>query len=144
MGSLVTGENDDNMDYEIVNEKQNNNEEQEVPKRARSITELEEKLNKIKSQNKFNLKSKLVKKSLNSKINKKLKKKERLNKKNMKPVGDTTPLTTDNTPTPKVKAEKTEKKPNVNPKPVFNHDGKLVFSKFDFANVGQKGMYLHL
>lgn len=128
------------MDYEIVNDKKKDTGEQDVAKRARSITELEEKLNKIKSQNKFNLKNKLVKKSLNSKLNKKLKKKERLNKKNMKPVGDTTPLTAGETATENVKVLKVEKKPNVMPKPVFNHDGKLVFSKFDFANVGPKGM----
>lgn len=113
----------------------------EVPKRARSIAELEEKLQKIKSQHNFNLKNKLVKKSLNSKLNKKIKKRERMNKK-PKPAGDTTPLIEE---TVKVGKVKQEKKPKLNAeasKPVFNTDAKLVFSKFDFANTGQKGKIL--
>ncbi|CAH0747516.1 unnamed protein product [Diatraea saccharalis] len=101
-----------------------------LPKRARNITELEEKLQKLKSQHNYNLKNKLVKKSLTSKLNKKIKKKERLNKNRVKPIVDG----------PFMDAGKTvkEEKPNVNiAKPVFNVDGKLVFSKFDFANVGK-------
>lgn len=128
------------MDYEIVNDNENKNTEAEVPKRARSIAELEEKLQKIKSQHNFNLKNKLVKKSLNSKLNKKIKKRERLNKK-PKPAGDTTSLIEEDVKPEKVKLEK-KPKLNVASKPVFNTDSKLVFSKFDFANTGQKGMLI--
>lgn len=126
------------MDYEMVNNNENKSIDTEVPKRARSIAELEEKLQKIKSQHNFNLKNKLVKKSLNSKLNKKIKKRERINKK-PKPSGDTTPLIEDNVKLEKVKQEKKPKLGGEASKPVFNTEGKLVFSKFDFANTGQKG-----
>lgn len=103
-----------------------------MPQRARTIAELEEKLQKIKSQNNFSFKNKLQKKSLSSKLNKKIKKKERLNKTKVKPVVDA--------PFADMLKSQTEIKPNVNiAKPVFNNEGKLVFSKFDFANVGKKG-----
>ncbi|KAJ0181081.1 hypothetical protein K1T71_003166 [Dendrolimus kikuchii] len=121
---------DGNMDMEIVNDNPKTNEESELPKRARTIAELEEKLEKLKSQNNFNLKRKLVKKSLSSKLNKKIKKRERM-KTNVKPIVDDDIKNT----------IKTEVKPNVAinaAKPVFNTDGKLVFSKFEFANVGKK------
>lgn len=76
-----------------------------------------------------------MKKSLSSKLNKKIKKKERLNKNKVK-LAVNAELANH-----KPKTEKPEKK-NVNiAKPVFNTDGKLVFSKFDFANVGHKGKY---
>lgn len=119
------------MDIEITTNKKNQS-EKELPQRARSIVELEEKLQKIKSQNKFNLKSKLVKKSLSSKLNKKIKKKERvkLNKHKVKATLDAS-------------ENDTKVKPNTNvnvAKPIFNNDGKLVFSKFDFAKLGDKGM----
>ncbi|RVE41636.1 hypothetical protein evm_013714 [Chilo suppressalis] len=122
------GDNDE-LEYEIINDTKAEN--KETSKRARNITELEEKLHKLKSQNNYNLKNKLVKKSISSKLNKKIKKKERLNKnKVLKPVGDSQ--------FSNVKKSEKEEKPNSNiAKPVFNTDGKLVFSKFDFANVGK-------
>ncbi|KAJ8734135.1 hypothetical protein PYW07_014686 [Mythimna separata] len=127
----MKGENDDNMDIEIVNDNQKSNEDVEMPKRARSIAELEEKLEKIKSQNKFSFKNKLQKKSLSSKMKKKMKKTERLNKTKVKPVVDA--------PFAEMLKSSAEEKPKVNiAKPVFNNEGKLVFSKFDFANVGKK------
>lgn len=126
----MKGENDENMDIEIVNENQKS-EDVEMPKRARSIAELEEKLEKIKSQNKFSFKNKLQKKSLSSKMKKKIKKTERVNKTKVKPVVDA--------PFAEMLKSNTEQKPKVNiAKPVFNNEGKLVFSKFDFANVGKK------
>lgn len=113
------------MDYEIVKENSNNNEEKELPKRARSIVELEEKLEKLKSQKKFNLKNKLVKKSLTSKLNKKIKKRERLNKTKVKCKPEK----------PMIEKQGSGEKPKINmTKPIFNNDGKLVFSKFDFAD----------
>lgn len=121
------------MDIEIVNESEKKNEDVEMPKRARSIAELEEKLEKIKSQNKFSFKNKLQKKSLSSKMKKKIKKTERANKTKVKPVVDA--------PFAEMLKSSTEEKPKVNiAKPVFNNEGKLVFSKFDFANVGKKGI----
>lgn len=129
---MIPGENDDNMDIEIVNDNQKSNEDVEMPKRARSIAELEEKLEKIKSQSKFSFKNKLQKKSLSSKMKKKIKKTERVNKPKVKPVVDA--------PFAEMLKSNTEEKPKVNiAKPVFNNEGKLVFSKFDFANVGNKG-----
>lgn len=129
----MKGENEDNMDIEIVNENQKSSEDTEMPKRARSIAELEEKLEKIKSQNKFSFKNKLQKKSLSSKLNKKIKKSERKNKTKVKPTVDA-PFAD------MLKSSVEEKpKPKANiTKPVFNNEGKLVFSKFDFANVGKK------
>lgn len=122
------------MDIEIVNESQANAEETEGPKRARSIAELEDKLEKIKSLNKFSFKNKLQKKSLSSKLNKKIKKRERINKTKVKPNVDRPFSEMTN------QQKKSEEKPNINiAKPVFNNEGKLVFSKFDFANVGKKG-----
>uniref|UniRef100_A0A2A4K2P0 Ribosomal RNA-processing protein 14/surfeit locus protein 6 C-terminal domain-containing protein n=1 Tax=Heliothis virescens TaxID=7102 RepID=A0A2A4K2P0_HELVI len=129
----MKGENEDNMDIEIVNENQKSNEDTEMPKRARSIAELEEKLEKIKSQNKFSFKNKLQKKSLSSKLNKKLKKTERKNKTKVKPTVDA-PFADMLKPSTE---EKPKPKANIS-KPVFNNEGKLVFSKFDFANVGKK------
>lgn len=104
----------------------------EVPKRARSIAELEERLEKIKSKSSFNLKTKLMKKSLSSKLNKKIKKQGRVTKPHVKPTGDLPGITT-------VKKEKKVPNSAKIAKPVFNTDGKLVFSKFDFANMGEKG-----
>lgn len=122
------------MDIEIVNESQANAEKTEGPKRARSIAELEDKLEKIKSLNKFSVKNKLQKKSLSSKLNKKIKKRERINKTKVKPNVDRPFSEMTN------QQKKSEEKPNINiAKPVFNNEGKLVFSKFDFANVGKKG-----
>ena len=112
----------------MVSDHEQINEDRSTTKRAHSIAELEEKLEKIKSQRQYNLKNKLAKKSLNSKLNKKIKKTERLNKTRVK--GESVV----------VKKEKEEVKPNpIAAKPVFNNDGKLVFSKFDFSNVGQRG-----
>ncbi|CAG5018876.1 unnamed protein product [Parnassius apollo] len=104
----------------------------DFPKRATSIVELEEKLQKIKSQNNFHLKSKLAKKSINSKLNKKLKKKERSNKTKVKGPLDFQSNT---------KQEKIDKVNANISKPIFNNEGKLVFSKFDFANFGKKGRH---
>ncbi|XP_028170536.1 surfeit locus protein 6 homolog [Ostrinia furnacalis] len=121
----------DNLDIEIIHEPKDEN--KEVRKRARNITELEEKLQKLKTQNNFSFKNKLVKKSLSSKLNKKIKKRERLNKNQTNAQEKI-----DKANHSQIKTEEVEKK-NVNvAKPVFNTDGKLVFSKFDFANIGHK------
>ncbi|XP_045451720.1 surfeit locus protein 6 homolog isoform X1 [Melitaea cinxia] len=121
-------EDESQMDIEITNET-NNYDEKKLPHRARSIIELEEKLDKIKSQNNYNLKSKLAKKSLNSKLNKKIKKRERvkLNPNKIKNMAAN------------MENKEVKVKPNANiAKPIFNNEGKLVFSKFDFAKLGEK------
>ncbi|CAK1548335.1 unnamed protein product [Leptosia nina] len=121
-------EESDLMDFEITKGNNAGDDEEDKPKRAQSIAELEEKLEKVKSQNK-NLKNKLLKKSLTSKLNKKIKKKERakLNKNKIQKALEHSD---------KPKIEKPIAAPQ--PKPIFNTDGKLVFSKFDFANLGSK------
>ncbi|XP_022115810.2 surfeit locus protein 6 homolog [Pieris rapae] len=123
-------DNDTYMDFEMTKgEQEDNKKEVDKPKRAQSIAELEEKLEKVKSQHTLNLKSKLMKKSLTSKLNKKIKKKERVKlNKNKEVIKDR-----------KHGAAAAVKQNNVTQvKPVFNTDGKLVFSKFDFANLGTK------
>ncbi|XP_061714430.1 surfeit locus protein 6 homolog [Cydia pomonella] len=117
----------DDVDIEITNGDVNQ-EEKKMPKRVTTIAELEERLEKIKSQHNFHLKTKLAKKSLASKLNKKIKKRDRINKTKVKPSVDKPIL-------PK-KEHKTEHA--AAPKPIFNNEAKLVFSKFDFANTGQK------
>ncbi|XP_039765467.1 surfeit locus protein 6 homolog [Pararge aegeria] len=119
---------DNQMDIEITNKTKQDG-EKELPKRARSIIELEEKLGKMKSQNNFNLKTKLAKKSLTSKLNKKIKKRERV-KLNKHKVQATIESSED---------KEIKVKPAVNTaKPIFNNEGKLVFSKFDFAKLGER------
>ncbi|XP_072936238.1 surfeit locus protein 6 homolog [Epargyreus clarus] len=130
--SLPVRKGDENQDFEMTSSSKQN-EEKELPQRARSIAELEEKLEKIKSQNKFNLKNKLVKKSLSSKLNKKLKKRDRLNAYKTRVKG---PI--DEVDGVEDIKEKVKEKANVTlAKPIFNTEGKLVFSKFDFAKVGK-------
>lgn len=90
----------------------------------------------MKSQNNnFNIKNKLAKKSLTSKLSKKIKKRERvkLNKHKVKAAIEAS------------EDKEIKVKPNINTaKPIFNNDGKLVFSKFDFAKLGEKGMPITL
>lgn len=111
--------------------------EQPKPKattRAKSITELQERLQAIQSKKKLTYKEKLVKKGLKNRMKKKSKQDERNAKQKL------------------VRAEKQFKKEqkqkeelpdddgkNQQPtKPVFNKDSKMVFSKFDFSNIGKK------
>ncbi|CAH2068453.1 unnamed protein product, partial [Iphiclides podalirius] len=128
-------DNDTNDDFEITNDGDLDI-KKDFPKRASSIVELEEKLQKLKSQNNFHLKSKLAKKSINSKLNKKLKKKERASK---TPAKSSTDYQTNN------KQANMDKTNISTAKPIFNNEGKLVFSKFDFANFGrkEKGAKMH-
>ncbi|XP_059047443.1 surfeit locus protein 6 homolog [Achroia grisella] len=122
---------DEDLDLELGQKSTDNECTKDLPKRAFTIAELEEKLEKMKSANKFTLKNKLAKKSLNSKLNKKMKKKERLKIKSVKTSNGLAMVENS-------VLEKTESKKVNIAKPVFNNDGKLVFSKFDFANIGQR------
>ncbi|CAG9575681.1 unnamed protein product [Danaus chrysippus] len=124
------GDMEDQMDFEMIGDKPEQNDKPQ-PARASNIIELQERLEKIKSQNNYNLKNKLAKKSLNSKLNK-IKKRERvkINKHKVQAVLDS------ENPT---ETKKNIVKPNVNAaKPIFNNEGKLVFSKFDFAKLGDR------
>nr|XP_032515335.1 surfeit locus protein 6 homolog isoform X3 [Danaus plexippus plexippus] len=121
---------EDQMDFEIVGDKPEQNNKPQ-PARASNILELKERLEKIKSQNNYNLKNKLAKKSLNSKLNKiKKREKVKINKHKVQAVLDSENPTEN---------KKNNVKPNVNAaKPIFNNEGKLVFSKFDFAKLGDR------
>jgi hypothetical protein len=93
--------------------------------RARSLSELQDRLHAITSKKKLTYKEKLAKKSLKSRMKKKTKQDER------------------NAQQKLIRAEKAMKT-EVNgtqvkiAKPVFNSEGKMVFSKFDFTNLGTK------
>ncbi|GBP55500.1 Surfeit locus protein 6 homolog [Eumeta japonica] len=101
----------------------------QITNRARSIGELEEKLEKIKSEKKFSLKKKYMKKSLLSKLSKKSKKLERTSKDSKQRRDIESSFNH--------KVNKCEKVNTSASKPVFNNDGKLVFSKFDFTGFGE-------
>ena len=77
-------------------------------------------------------KQKLLKKSLKTRIKKKSKREERLLQKKLarteQNAASSSKIKTDNEEIPKVPK----------PKPVFNSEGKMVFSKFDFSEIGIK------
>lgn len=95
--------------------------------RAQSLEELQNRLKAIKGKKKLNYKEKLLKKGLKSKIKKKNKKEERVMQQKL------------------VRIEKTNGQIKPDPeltvktrKPIFNSEGKIVFSKFDFTGLGTK------
>ncbi|XP_067009384.2 surfeit locus protein 6 homolog [Anabrus simplex] len=89
--------------------------------RAKSLEELHNKLEEMKGK-KLMYKEKLLKKGLKNRLTKKKKKEERKLKKSLLKVK-------------KSKGEFEDKiKPTVKPaKPIYNSEGKIVFSKFDFT-----------
>lgn len=94
--------------------------------------ELHEKLEKLKGVKKLDYKQKLLKKTLKNRIKKSAKKEQRLLQKKLarteqNATGDSK-IKIDNEEVPKVPK----------PKPVFNSEGKMVFSKFDFSEIGVK------
>lgn len=100
--------------------------------RAHTCSELHEKLEKLKGVKKLDYKQKLLKKTLKNKIKKNTKKEQRLLQKKLARIeqnaaGDSK-IKIDNEEVPKVPK----------PKPVFNSEGKMVFSKFDFSEIGVK------
>jgi len=101
-------------------------------KRARSFEELHAKLEELKSVKKLCYKQKLLKKTLKNRIKKKTKKEERLLQRKLAGIEQNTiggsKIKTENEEVPKVPK----------PKPVFNSEGKMVFSKFDFSEIGVK------
>lgn len=89
---------------------------------AKSYDELKAKLALLRGKRKLSYKDKLTKKGLKNRIKKKEKREKRqtikTEKKNLKQV-----------PTPNS---------NTKPKPVYNKEGKLIYSKFDFAGTDSK------
>lgn len=102
-------------------------------KRAQTFGELHEKLNELKGQKKLSYKQKQLKKGLKNRIKKKTKREVRLmQKKNIKKDDgeeeDSISSIKKNDELPKVSRAK----------PVFNSEGNMVFSKFDFSDIGTK------
>ncbi|KOC65996.1 Surfeit locus protein 6 like protein [Habropoda laboriosa] len=101
-------------------------------KRAETFEELHAKLEGLKNSKRLGYKEKQLKRNLKSKIKKISKRKERSMQKNLvKTEGNAADL-------PKIKKEDIEVPKIPRPKPVFNSEGKMVFSKFDFSEIGTK------
>lgn len=126
------------LDYEeaqddvFLGQEKPSKEEAKDIQRARSFQELSNRLSKLKGNVDFSLKNKMMKKSLTKRLKKKTGKEERRQKKKNSRIEKRTSGGV-------VKHEKVEKvaklvaKPT---KPVFNSQGKMVFSKFDFSESG--------
>lgn len=100
--------------------------------RAQSLTELQERLQNVRSKKKLDYKDKLIKQGLKNRLKKKTRKQERkMNKKLIQ-----TAKVHDGT----IKKENGTIEPSQakTTKPIFNREGKMVFSKFDFSGIGQK------
>ncbi|KOX79136.1 Surfeit locus protein 6 like protein [Melipona quadrifasciata] len=102
----------------------------EQKKRAQTFEELHAKLEGLKNIKRLGYKQKQLKKNLKTRIKKISKKKERLMQKKIikaEQNGDTLF---------EVKKEDNEIPKIPKPKPVFNSEGKMVFSKFDLTKIG--------
>lgn len=104
----------------------------EEVKRAQTFEELHAKLDELKRKGRLDHRQRNVKKGLKNKIKKKTKKEERkIQKKLVKTeqmAAGATKIKEANGETPKV--------PKL--KPIFNSEGHMVFSKFDFSQIGTK------
>lgn len=107
-------------------------EKAESGKGNKTFVDLNTKLEKLKGVKKLNYKQKLLKKKLKKKINKKAKKEERMLQKKLarteQNAAGSSQTDINDKDAPKVPK----------PKPVFNSEGKMVFSKFDFSEIGMK------
>lgn len=101
-------------------------------KRAHTFKELHAKLEELKGVKKLDYKQKLLKKTLKNRIKKKTKREERLLQKKLARIEQNTASGN------KIKTESEEAPKVPKPKPVFNSEGKMVFSKFDFSEIGVK------
>ncbi|KAK1117406.1 hypothetical protein K0M31_016776 [Melipona bicolor] len=104
----------------------------EQKKRAQTFEELHTKLEELKNIKRLGYKEKQLKKNLKTRIKKISKKKEQLMQKKITKTeqnGDTLF---------EIKKEDNEIPKIPKPKPVFNSEGKMVFSKFDFTEIGTK------
>lgn len=101
-------------------------------KRAQTFEELHTKLQELKGAKKLDYKQKLLKKHLKSKLKKKKKLEERFLQKKLA----RTEQNAAGGNKVKINNEEVAKVPKR--KPVFNSEGKMVFSKFDFSEIGVK------
>ncbi|XP_014472597.1 PREDICTED: surfeit locus protein 6 homolog [Dinoponera quadriceps] len=101
-------------------------------KKAKTFEDLHTRLEGLTGVKKLDYKQKLLKKKLKNRIKKKLKKEERMLQKKLSRTehnaAGSSEINTDDTEVPKIPK----------PKPVFNSQGKMVFSKFDFSEIGMK------
>lgn len=131
--------------FELVSQDENSEERDEITtkvktlhapggivKRAKTFEELHAKLKELKNVKKLAYKQKLLKKSLKNKIKKKTKREERLMQKKLVRIEQCATNRSDST------LEDNDKPRIPKPKPIFNSEGKLVFSKFDFSEIGAK------
>lgn len=100
--------------------------------RAKTFEELHAKLEELKNVKKLGYKQKLLKKSLKNKIKKKTKREERLMQKKLVRTEQRAAGLNN------YKSEDGEMPKIPRPKPIFNSEGKMVFSKFDFSEIGTK------
>jgi len=99
-------------------------------KRARTFEELQSRIKELKGVKKLNYNEKLHKKYMENKIKRKMKKKERLLQKALNKAKKNTA---------EGDAIKIENKDEQKiPKRIFNSEGKMVFNKFDFSEIGVK------
>lgn len=98
--------------------------------RAQNFEELHAKFNELKGK-KLSYKDKLVKKGLKNRITKKAKREERLMQKKLvrtQRMAAESPKIKEDPEAPKAPKQK----------PIFNSQGNMVFSKFDFSEIGTK------
>lgn len=101
--------------------------------RAHTFEELHAKLEELKGVKKLDYKQKHLKKALENKIKKKVKREERMLQKKLARTEQNA------SGGGKINHIENEDVPKVpKPKPVFNSEGKMVFSKFDFSEIGMK------
>ncbi|XP_011506195.1 PREDICTED: surfeit locus protein 6 homolog [Ceratosolen solmsi marchali] len=125
-----------NEHYEYQNEYSSRRKEkvfsgpEEKGKRAQTFEELHAKFNELKGK-KLNYKDKLIKKGLKNRIQKKTKREERLMKKKKIKIEETS--------VEDIKIKEESDVPKIpKQKPIFNSKGNMVFSKFDFSEIGTK------
>lgn len=100
--------------------------------RAKTFVELNTRLEELKGVKKLDYKQKLLKKKLKKRIKKKTKREERMLQKKLART-EQNAACSNQTDINDKEAPKVPK-----PKPVFNSEGKMVFSKFDFSEIGMK------
>lgn len=125
--------------FVVAEDKTNGTIKPEIPKtqlksRAKSISELQERLQAIQSKKKLTYKEKLVKKGLKNRMKKKTKQDERNAKQKL--LRAEKQLNTKQEQDRE--EEKREERKDTNSKPIFNSEDKMVFSKFDFSDIGKK------
>ncbi|VEN57760.1 unnamed protein product [Callosobruchus maculatus] len=99
--------------------------------RAKSLQELQERLEKVRGKRKLNYREKLEKKKLKNQLKKKTKQSERHAKHKLVRAAKLS----ENTIEKQSETETDSTKPD---KPIYNKDEKIVFSKFDFSEIGKK------